>query len=43
LWRSARSLGYPTDVAAGITGKRILIVHGSADRIASEVDGISHL
>jgi pimeloyl-ACP methyl ester carboxylesterase len=26
---------YPTDVAQGITGKRILIVHGSADRIAS--------
>jgi pimeloyl-ACP methyl ester carboxylesterase len=26
---------YPTDVAQGVTGKRILIVHGSADRIAS--------
>jgi pimeloyl-ACP methyl ester carboxylesterase len=26
---------YPSDVAEGITGKRILVVHGSADRIAS--------
>ena len=26
---------YPTDVASGLAGKRILIVHGSADRIAS--------
>jgi pimeloyl-ACP methyl ester carboxylesterase len=26
---------YPTDVARGIGGKRILIVHGSADRVAS--------
>jgi pimeloyl-ACP methyl ester carboxylesterase len=26
---------YPTDLATGIVGKRILIVHGSADRIAS--------
>ena len=26
---------YPTDVVPGLTGRRILIVHGSADRIAS--------
>lgn len=26
---------YPTDVAEGLDGKRILIVHGSADRVAS--------
>lgn len=26
---------YPTDVAHGIAGERILIVHGSADRVAS--------
>jgi pimeloyl-ACP methyl ester carboxylesterase len=26
---------YPTEVANGISGKRILIVHGSADRVAS--------
>jgi pimeloyl-ACP methyl ester carboxylesterase len=39
---------YPTDVAQGITGKRILFVHGSADRIASPArsvalaDALSH-
>jgi pimeloyl-ACP methyl ester carboxylesterase len=39
---------YPTDAAQGITGKRILFVHGSADRIASPArsvalaDALSH-
>ncbi len=32
---------YPTDVAQGITGKRILIVHGSADRIASPARSVA--
>jgi dienelactone hydrolase len=36
--RSAVALApwvYPTDVAAGVEGKRVLIVHGDRDRVAS--------
>jgi pimeloyl-ACP methyl ester carboxylesterase len=32
---------YPTDVAQGIAGKRILIVHGSADRVASPARSVA--